>query len=205
MVKILSQSGMSLADVYNVSGSIAGVESLDSREVQLVHEMGGTIFSERFGTAMQRANAAGILQSAEWDITFTGFGASVVRLLGITVFASTAARVSFCMLAIRDAANGREVPIFYWNSTVDDELPIELDDEGGGVSTRLLLRPVVGLPAGMPNMLTGEAQNAAIGEIVFRGTTLAFGAGSVSTRAVIHSAFSGAGGLSAVGLPIPGW
>ena len=45
MVKILSQAGISLADLYNVEGSIAGIEQLDTRELPIVHEMSGTIFS----------------------------------------------------------------------------------------------------------------------------------------------------------------
>lgn len=209
MAKILSQAGVSLADTYDVQGSIAGVEQLESREVALVHEMGGTIFSERFGAGIRRGATAALLQSVSWDVIMDDFPNAITRVNGVLVFAAApAGRVAHAQISIRDRGNGREIPIFQWDAAIDPEPIIRMDDNGAGVADFILLRPVTPLQ-NLPSFLTGFDQRTPandMSQIAFRGETTAFGAGTVITRAIICLAFSrDASGLSSKGLPVPGW
>jgi len=207
MVKILSQSGMSLADVYNVQGSIVGIDQLEPGEIQLVHEMGATIFSERFGTAIRRSATAALLQSTAFDLTLVDFSNTVARLLGVTVFAAgPASRVANATVSVRSVGDEREIPIFNFDAAVDDETTVRMQDNGGAVSDFILMRPVASL-GNMPTFLHGAEQKflPGVGEVVFRGTTTAFGAGTVVIRVLLYLAVLTGGSPSNRGLPIPSW
>ena len=204
MTKILSRSGDSLADIYDVKGSIAGIDQLETRELPIMHEMGHTVFSERFGSNIPRGDATALAQNLTWDVTLSGFGRTVVRILSLMVFANVGGRITNAQVSVRSPALGREVPIWYWNSTVDSELTIRMQDDGGALGNFTLLRPVQ-LFEGIPNILTGVDQRTRVDEVVFRGLTSGFGAGTVQPRVVLHTAFSEEGGLGSRGLPIPGW
>lgn len=205
MVKILSQSGTSLADLYDVEGSIAGIEQLDTRELPIVHEMGATLFAERFNTTIRRGETAGILQNANFDIEITDLPSAVFRIFGVSVFINNTARVLFASVSVRAPNTLSEFPIWVWDQAVDIEVRARLA-AGGAVSTRLLLRPVQLLEA-LPQMMAGEeSPNATpVRDIVLRGTTAGFGAGTVVITVLVHIGFSQLSGLSSHGLPIPSW
>jgi len=67
MPKVLGQVGVSLADAYDIEGSIAGVDELVTRDVSLTHDMAATIFSERVSTAIRRSATAALAQNTLFD------------------------------------------------------------------------------------------------------------------------------------------
>lgn len=205
MVKILSQTGMSLADIYDIKGSIAGVDQLISNEVTLSHEMGATIFSERFQTTFRRTTTPGLAQNLSWDIVFTDLPDFVTRVLAVSVIANAAARVSTANVSLRDPVAERELPIWAWDAGVDEELTVRIQENADPIQNLTMLRPRVKLD--MPSMLTGASQAQRIPDISFRGTTLGFGAGTVTTIVLIYLGFThiGASGISSFGLPVPSW
>ena len=204
MVKILSQSGNSLADLYDVEGSVAGIDSLETRELPIVHEMGSTVFSERFSGNVRRGVTAALTQNTAFDVILTDFGQSAIRIVGVLVFANSAGRVDNAMVAVRDPGDGREVPIWHYETSVDNDLNIRIDDNGAGAAAAILLRPVT-LLENMPSMIIGNGQPAPMAEIAFRGLTSGFGAGTVITTVVLYTQFAEIGGISSRGLPIPSW
>ena len=204
MVKILSQAGISLADVYDVEGSIAGIEQLRSEEVQLVHEMGATIFSERVSGAIRRATTGDINQSTTWDIVLTDLPAGVSRILGVSVFADVGSRVNDAAVSLRDPTGGREIPVFLWDSTQGVLVVARMRDDGAAAATFNVLASTLNIGA-VPSMLIGEGQPQRVNEIAFRGGTNAFGAGTVEVIMLVYLALAQVGGISSRGLPVPGW
>jgi len=201
VVKILSRSGDSLADTYDVVGSIAGIEQLESREVSLLHEMGATIFSERLSAFLRRANTGVIAQNITWDIVLTDLPAFPSRILGVTVFADNGGRVENAQVSIRDAGSGREIPIFAWEAG-NTRATIRLEDNAGGVGLVSILQNNYGT---LPAMLVGTPAPQTVRDIAFRGDSTGFGAGDVTVTALIYIAFSQVGGISSRGLPVPSW
>jgi len=204
VVKILSKAGVSLADMYDVVGSIAGVETLESGEVTLVHEMGATIFSERISTFIRLAATDDLLQGVAFETLITNLPSTPFKILGIVVFADVASRVTRASVAVRSRAGGRELPIWVWQLTADQEITTRIDD-GTGVSNEVLMR-ATSLLGSLPHFTVGAGQPQHVGDIALRGQTSAFGAGTVKITLLMHIAFSQIGsGVSSHGLPIPGW
>ena len=202
MAKVLSRSGASLADVYDVEGSIAGIEQLETGELPIVHEMGGTVFSERLSANIRRNQAVALLQNVSFDITFVDFAEGISRILGVTVLASVVARVGRCQLSLRDPISGREIPFFIWDSLNNSESLIRIVENGGAAASQLAL---IGLFQ-TPNLQVGTGQPLRVGtEIVMRGNTLGFGAGAVTITGLVYIAFSQITGISSIGLPVPAW
>jgi len=206
--KILSQSGTSLADVYEIEGSIVGVEELDAQEVKTVHEMGGQIFSERLQQFFIRMDNGDVLQSVAWDISAGAPPDSPNRILSISVHADVTARVSFCSIALSNFVTKREQVIWAWDSTIDNTKVCRWRDDAGAVANTNVLQPVnkQQLPALM--IRTGDAQ--LMPHLLFRGQSLAFGAGNVECIAIVTLARAntrtpGAGEPSSHGLPLPSW
>lgn len=202
MVKILSQAGMSLADVYDVVGSVAGVEQLQAGEVSLVHEMGATIFSERFNLFVRRVTTAALLQNTDWDILLTDLPATPWRVLSVAVLSLTLAHTERAQLSVRDANTEREMPMLVWNRVDDTERAIRIVENGAASAVLGMLTPAV---AFVPTMGSGADQRQSMENIAFRGRTSAFGAGTVVHVALVQLAFSHIGGISSRGLPIPSW
>lgn len=208
MPKILSQSGVSLADTYDVEGSIAGVEELASREVSLFDEMGARVFSERLQSFLVASTSGNLNQSTAWNVTIGDFPDSPNRLLGISVLSGTAARVDYVTFLVSDQDTGREIPIWSWDVNDDAEVRARWSFDGGAVGESFLLRS-----GGyrLPQLLTREGTSQQMPELQFRGITSAFGAGTVTVRAVLHVARANpnapvpAGVPSSHGLPIPSW
>ena len=203
MTKILSKSGDSLADVYDVEGSIAGIDELNSKEVVLVHEMGATVFSERVGGQVFRSTAGVLLQNVAWDVLITTLQPNVTRILGVVVIVDTPDRIDRCTVSIRDPVLGQEIPIFMFDDgLVPISTDIRIEDGGGGASGSAALNSM--FPP-MPSMAFGANQPIKVPDIAFRGTTTAFGAGNVTPTLLIYLVHSELGGVSSRGLPLPSW
>lgn len=202
MSKILSQTGVSLADVYDVKGSIVGVEELDAEAVKTVHEMGATIFSERLSTRIVSIPSTAIAQTITFNVNFTATETS--RVLGVQVVADDATRVARVQLSITSppAADNAEVPIFYW-SAADDVLRRQNILIAGVVGSFDVMVPAT--PINVPNLLVGFDSPRPASTLSMRGLSTTFGAGTVAIQALIHLAFPQTEGLSSHGLPLPGW
>lgn len=201
MVKILSKSGDSLADVYDVQGSIAGIDDLLSKDVNLVHEMGATIFSERLSARVVNLTTGAIAQSTDIETSFVF--AETTRLLGIQIASEDASRLAVIQASITSPENvtNNDIPIFVWDATDGTRT---IDILIGGVTESLdLLLPANVVP--VPNLMVGAGSLLPSNIISLRGTTTAFGAGTVITRMILYVAFARSAGLSSRGLPIPAW
>lgn len=205
MAKIQARVGSTLADTYDARGGIAGLEDLRTPEVALVHEMGGTIQSERFSSFIRRGTTGDLGQSLGWEVLFENLPAGVTRLLGVTVFADVSARTERASVLLRDplAGGGREIPIWIWDQATGIFRVVRMDIEGS-VASVPVLSPVEPNPY-IPTLLVHNDQPQSVGEIAFRGQTTAFGAGTVEHVILLHIAFAAIGGLSSRGLPIPSW
>ena len=199
MVKILSQAGNSLADTYDVEGSIAGIDHLETHELPIVHEMGGTVFSERYSTTIRRAASGALAQSTAINVVLTDLPAVPTRLLGVAVLSDVAARIGNLGVMISDG--NREFPV--WSYSLNAR-GIRLIEEGAAVAQYDILRPDVDLLM-LPSMCGGTDQPQIVDQIALRGITTAFGAGTVFVRALYYIAFAQIGGVSSRGLPIPSW
>jgi len=202
--KVLSQAGISLADAYDVEGSIAGIEELNTREVQLLHEMGGTIFSERFSTTIRRAVSGDILQSANWVCSIADFPATPARVLAVLAVTDTTARLADAAISMSDPlGNSRELPFWVWDGSNEDTMRFS---ENGTLQDHLVLRPFPEYTR-LPQMLSGSSvlQPQRVPNIVMRGSTTAFGAGNVEFTLLVLIAFAQLGGVSSRGLPLPSW
>jgi len=203
VVKILSQAGNSLADIYDVEGSVAGIEQLETRELPIMHEMGGTVFSERLAGSIRRGTTAALNQSTPFDVTLAGLPQGIFRILGITVLA-TSGRTSHASVALRSVVQEREIPVFIWDNSDDQQSTIRLQDDGGAASDHTALIPSISL---LPNLAIGRRQLRSVGdEIVFRGSTNAFGAGTNTLVVLVYQAFTDVGSnIAPRGLPVPAW
>lgn len=201
MAKILSQAGISLADLYNVEGSIAGIETLLSQDVSLVHELGNVLFSERFSTVIRRSATGDLLQSATFDIVLSDLPAVPFRILNIQAIADTAARLNHATVFQRDVGAAREIPIWAFDDTTGVEWTIRMADEAAATGLTYL-SPTASFTPGMGG---GNNQPQSVEAISIRGLTTAFGAGDVEYIFFIMIAFAQVGGINSKGLPIPGW
>ena len=210
MPKVLAQAGISLADVYDVEGSIAGTEQLISEEVSLVHDMGGQIFSERLQSFIINLDSGNVAQSTANTQTAGAIPDSPNRILGVTLIVNLAARLSNVNISLLDpGAPGNEFPIWSWDETADLEIPIQHDLAGAGVAAMFLLRPQ-GINNNVPTLVTRMGISNALPEFHMHLITNAFGAGSVRTEAYIYLARANegnppAGSPSSHGLPLPSW
>jgi len=202
MVKVLSQSGITLADVYNVQGSIAGIEQLRPEEVALVHEMGETIFSERFQTTFRRMDSGDVAQNLEISEIITNLPQTITRLLGIVVSTDVDSRITRASVSVRDPGAAQEIPIWVWDESTT-LLTRFVDDSVLG--NRFILVPSAPTVA-LPNFIGARGQGPnMVDEIRLHARTSGFGAGTVQVTALFHFAFSFQAGLSSKGLPIPSW
>lgn len=205
MSKVLAQAGISLADAYDVEGSRAGVETLLPGEVQLVHEMGATLFSERFNGQVHRVSTGALLQSASWDIELTALPETPTRILGIQVIADVAVRTNMASVMARDPGVNREFPLWVWDDdTPDLFVQCRMRDEGAAAVVEMLV-PLRPPQIQAPSMIMGIDNRDGVRDIAFRGQTSAFGAGNVTHTMLLFLANARLGGVSSIGLPIPSW
>lgn len=211
MPKILSQAGNSLADIYDVEGSIAGIDTLETRELPILHEMGATVFSERFRTTIRRITTGAIAQNIDFNIELTNLPAAITRLLGLVVFSDNAGRALRCVVSALSSGSvpqPLEIPIWLWDADAANPIStMRYNDNGAGVAAMDYMH---GLPESVfvPNFTGGSGQTLVQGgveDIVMRGTTAGFGAGTVTISAVLLLGFTFQGGVDSRGLPIPSW
>ncbi len=199
--KILAQAGVSLADAYDVEGSIVGVENLDATDVKTVHEMGATIHAERIGGTIIALSTGALAQSITWNTGIT-LAANVTRILGLQMISNSAARTARAAVMLTDLPPTiNDLPIMWWD-TGDTIAAINMTIEGTLAAVNVL-QPT--LPPLLPNLLIGTNQQNAVPVINFRGVTTAFGAGTVVHTLMIYTATAGEPGVSSRGLPTPSW
>lgn len=203
MSKILSKSGDSLADVYDVEGSIAGIDELLSTDVNLTHEMGATIFSERLSSRMLVLSTGAIAQNVTFAVQFS-IGTGHGRILGAQVISDSATRTSHCQISVTSpfGFDDTDVPFFIFDVATDNIKTINIQVLGA-LSSPALLNPLS--PIQLPQFLVGTSAPRPSNIISFRGRTTGFGAGTVTTRALVSIVFPEIGGLSSRGLPVPSW
>lgn len=203
MPKVLSQSLVSLADMYDVEGSIAGVDQLVSEEVSLVHEAGATMFSERLSSAIRRRATAAIAQNTNIGEVITDLPLEPSRILGIQVMnagSTTVARVASLNVTLRDTG-GREQMIWMWDGTVEVQ---QVVDDGAAVAAFEVLRPEPTFNL-IPNFRVGAFAPQSVADLAMRGVTTGFGAGTVTLVLLVYLAFAADAAVSSFGLPIPSW
>ena len=193
---------MSLGDAYDIEGSVIGIEQLETREVHLVHEMGATMFSERFSGLIRKVESGDIAQSTAWGVVVDDLPDHPFRVLGIEVFVDTGGRVNLATLSAREPTVPRETPMWNFDNASDSEVEVMFSDDGGPGAATPFLEPGF---SRIPSLLAGAGQPQRVNDIVFRGLTTAFGAGTVEAIALIHIGFVAVGGVSSRGLPLPSW
>jgi len=207
--KVLAKAGDSLADIYDVEGSIAGVDQLISREVNLFHEMGHNIFSERMTAFLVPITSGAVAQSTAFDNAPTTVFEVPIRILGCFVISNQAARLQRVSVFVRDATAGGEqdFPIFSWETAAgaDFERTIRMVLAGAAAANVTMYVPGDPGSAQSPSMIMGRNQPGPTWGMVMRGVTTAFGAGTITTQAFVYTAFAQRRGISSRGLPIPGW
>jgi len=206
--KILSQAGVSLADVYDVEGSVVGLENLDVSDIKGVHDLGPQIHSERLQVFNLIADSTAVAQNVTWNIELGAFPDSINRLLSVFVMADTAARTAHCAISIRDPLSLIDHVIWAWQSVVDIEA--NLLWAAPTVGTQVGLRVLAGPRGDVPTLIARTGASAAMPTLFFRGLSLGFGAGTVRVRALIQIARPdegnpAPGAPSSHGLPIPSW
>ena len=208
--KILSQAGVSLADVYDVEGSVVGLENLDVSDIKGVHDLGPQIHSERLIVFNLIADSTALAQNVDWDVELAGFPDSINRLLSISVVVDVGARVNLCSLAIREPDTLADHLIWIWDSSDDLETNVRWSNTGGTVANILALRPITNVLGGAPTMIGRTGTTQAMPSLFFRGRTLGFGAGTVQAQCLIQVmrpdvGNPAPGAPSSHGLPLPSW
>lgn len=203
MPKILGQSGISLADMYDVEGSVAGVERLNSEEVFTTHDLASTIFAERYSERIVTVDTGDVAQSLTIAAAVSDFPAVAIRILAIQVLTETVSDLSRVAVMARFATGlvDQEIPIWVWDGS--SSIVVRIVD-GGTQANHTFLIPDPTLTM-LPSMLTGADQPEQVTQLVLRGLHGAFGAGTNKTSLRVLVGFAGAGGLNSRGVPFPGW
>ena len=206
MVQIRSQTGMSLADVYDVEGSIAGVEQLESRDVNLTHDMAGTVWSERLAGRILVASTGAVVQNTDFSANMAQdvLPQATARIFSVLVSVDTTARLLRCAVVLREMFLAQEIPIWVWDGSNESTMELSV---GGATATLISLDPNPAYTRLPSLQLGGNVSSTHDWRIFLRGTTSGFGAGDVDTTMHVHFGFpdSRGSGLSSRGLPIPSW
>jgi len=207
--EIQGDSGKSLADIYDVKGSVVSLEEVDAQVIAGVHDMGGLILSERMGSSINLLQTGDLLQTVDILVTGATQFPGITRILNLYVFADAASRVEQVSINVASEDGAREVPIWVWDSGNDAAFPQRIRTPGGAYAVFTALRSLDPMQS-LPGMLFGAGQRAQVGHLTMTGTTLTFGAGTVEVFMVAQIATAdilgtGVGSPSNVGLPIPSW
>ncbi len=206
MAKARGQSGVSIADTYEIPGGVFKIGDIDDSQVNLTHDLASTVFAERFQTEMRVSTTGSISQNTSWANTISDLPGVPTRLLGLCVHADVAARITRASVVIQDADTGQEIPIFFWDITTDIETQVRMSD-AGGLGVQEVLQPTqayFGIP--MPTFVGGSLQvDPVCRNLIFRGTSAGFGAGSVECILTMYIAHSQVSKSTAKGLPVPSW
>ena len=206
MTKILSRSGASLADIYDVEGSIAGIEQLETRELPIVHELGATVFSERFTTRVFRVTSGAIAASTAFNVEETNLPERPCRLLGVQVITSFTSRLVQVAVLGTDPVLGQDFPLWVLDTSAIASEGVNMEDAGGAGAFAILV-PRTGLNV-FPAFVGGKnQQDDMVSSVTLAGLTTAFGAGTVTTTALLLLAFARTDGPRPppAGVPVPSW
>ena len=207
--RVLSQAGTSLADVYDVKGSVAGIDRLDVDEIKGVHDLGPQIHTERLNAFGLIISSTAIAQNINFAVVLDAPPDSINRINSISVIADTAGRINFCSVAIRDPGTGVDHPIWAWDTADDVEKSIRW--AGPSLATLTLMESLSQVAGSAPNLMARWGNTWAMPNLVFLGQSGGFGAGTVLARALIQVVRPDqeipipAGAPSSHGLPIPSW
>lgn len=208
MPKIRSQAGISLSDLYDVEGSIVGVQDLVSREVHLSHEMGAAIFSERLVGRVRRMTTGDLAQNIDFSVQMADLPRVGFRVLGIDVISDAGLRVGHAVVSMHvpGVTFGQDFPLWTFDQDfANTGRTVRIIDDENAEANLNQLAGQLG-DGTLPSMGFGVDQRLNVPNIVLRGTTSGFGAGTVEVIALIYVAAAETGsGLSSRGLPIPGW
>jgi len=204
--KVLGSAGKTLADVYDIDGSIVKIGELDSESVKTVHEMGATIFAERIEGHILTASTAAMAQNVSFKATISALPkVPVMRILGIMVTVDTTSRLDDCCVAIRGQGQAgglaQETPIWVWDGTNEDIVRHFIDNT---TADHLALRPDPAYTI-MPSMMIGFPQPVRANSIACIGNTNGFGAGTVTITVMAYLALAASPALGSGGLPVPSW
>ena len=202
MVKILSQGGRSLADMYDVEGSIAGIDHLETHELPIVHEMGAVLFSERFRTTIRHITTGDIAQNITFNTELNTLPVAITRILGVQVVATDGTRVSNCQLSVFNPVTDTDFPLWVLDGQNVQTMRLRVL---GTTGTFSLLVPEPSLA--LPSFATGGTLQGTepVSQLRLRGVTTGFGAGTVEIIAVVYLGFTFTGGVSAFGAHVPSW
>jgi len=206
VAKARGQSGYSIADTYEVPGGVFKIGDIDDSQVSLTHDLASTIFAERFQTEMRVETTGSISQGTSWAHTISDLPGVPTRLLGLCVHADVTDRTTRASVVIQDSDTGQEIPIFFWDTATDIETQVRMAD-AGGLAQQEVLQPTqayFGIP--MPTFVGGSLQvDPVCRNVIFRGTSADFGAGTVECILTMYLAHSQVCKTTAKGLPIPSW
>jgi len=204
--KVLGDAGRTLADVYDIDGSIVKIGELDSESVKTVHEMGSTIFAERIEGHILTASTAALAQNVGITASIAGLPkVPTMRLLALMVTVDTTSRVLTCNVSIRGQAQAgglaQQMPIWVWDGSNEDTVRFFIDD----VTTNALALRAQPEYTFLPNMLIGFPQPVRANSLHLGGFTSGFGAGDVTLTLTAYLALAASPSLGSGGLPIPSW
>jgi len=210
-VYILGRPGFSLADVYEIEGSSVGVDDLQTKEVHLVHELGGQIVGERLRTFLHHFESADNLQSVAFDVADGQLNDVPCRILGLCVTTDTIARLTGVQVSLESADNAfGEFPLFVWSTGNDTETAFRYSQPGASPSTEGYLSVTDANQMQAHPTLAARGEDDLMGNLVMRGDTAAFGAGTVKIHVMALIARceripSAPGDPKNFGLPFPSW
>jgi len=201
--RVLSQSGTSLADAYDILGSIAGIETLETEEVRVVHDLAQTLTMERMRARISVfGGGASHAQNTAFAVALNPLTASPARIIGITVEVDETSRLTHCNVCVRDPLNATEMPLWVWDGTNEDIIRM---DDGTALANQIVLRPSEFYKP-LPCTLYGIDLPEHVNQFRLRGLTSGFGAGTVTVTVQLYSSFIDApGALSSRGVPVPSW
>lgn len=199
---VQSQAGESITDVYDVRGGQAPIERILTSEVQATHDMAGTIFSERFSMFVRNRTFV-TAQSLDFVSIIDDLPLGFSRVLGVVVGSLDPLATSFvrCAVSIEDPVSSRGMPFWVWKAT--DSIAVRMLVESSEQELNVMI-PEPGLTQ-MPQIVCGNDQPQNTPNIAIRGSTAAFGAGTVRIQLQLLMAFADIGGISSRGLPVPSW
>lgn len=204
---IQARIGSSLAALYDVRGSIAGLEELRQEEIAVVHDMAVTAASERMSAGFRVQDSAPTNQNSVVTSLITGMPSGIFRIEEIAVYSSDPATdYSEVCVSLRfdqePGTNDQEIPVWVWGGSAINARFVD----GGVNAVRNLFRPLPEFHAA-PHLMVGLGQPQQVSEIVLRGLTSGFGAGTTIITLTAKLSFFDPGGLnrSVRGLPVPSW
>lgn len=216
--------GSELAKLYDTEGQRIGSPGaeLESDRIILTHEMGQLMMSERLRVAIRQCWSGAVPQSSTFESIMTDLPDSPVRILGFFPFTlpGVGAVTDFTTVTLcaREGNEPREMPLWNWSGAATGAvyLPARFQPTAGlALGNYQMLVNAFGVSTGhlpfatMPSLIV-KANNvvgprASVDDLVLRGTTSAFGAGTREVFVHVMIAFPFPFVEGEAGLPVPSW